>query len=338
MNKKTKAFTLVMSVSAAVFAGYATFAPEAKAQYGQPSGQVSMTLYPVVTNEQGQQYVVTKMGPKLPLPGAGLPPGTTQVSVYRDQQSNYWYTDKTGQPVEVTAAELQQYMNRMYASHDSYQQQSQQQQPQQQQPQQQQQQSSGGSAAMTGLAAAGGAAMGAALTNSAYDNNYGYHGVPYGVPMYRGAENKPYYMNSGGNQVYVNNSEKNATVMNQWNQQGNWNDKNQWANQANAQQKNEFKNAQQNYPNAGQNAQNARSAENGQGEQRHGMFGRGGEQGGAGAGAAAAGQQAESHGLGSRFKDREGGAGAAAGANGGRLGGRFGGAEGGEGRRRLRGR
>ncbi len=237
MQRITKSTFLAISLAATLSLTFA-FDVQAQTQDAQPVGQTSMTLYQVVTDNSGQQFVVTKAGPKVPLPGAGLPPGTQQVAIYRDQASNYWYTDRNNSPVEVTAAQLQGYLNRLYASHQAPQQQ------QQQQPQQVTNNYNSGSSSSgsgmgmlgTSMAAAGGAMAGAAISNSMYNNNDYYHGVPYGVPMYRNASNnQAYYRNASGNNVYVNNSEKNAAVMNQWNQQGDWQNKNQWANQANGQ-------------------------------------------------------------------------------------------------------
>lgn len=249
--------TIILAISLAVSLTM-TLAIDVQAQNGQPVGQTSMTLYQVVTDKSGQQYIVTKAGPKLPLPGAGLPPGTKQVAIYRDQANNYWYTDRNGTPVEISAQQLQNYLNNLYAS-------------QGQESSNNNNSSSGrGLGALgTGLAAAGGAAAGAAITNSYYNNNDYYHGVPYGVPIYRAANNKPYYVNTGGNQVYVNNSVNNSSVMNQWNQQGNWDNRNQWSNQAAAQQAKNAKESTGRFRKRGTNNENADAGRLG------GRFGRG---------------------------------------------------------------
>lgn len=294
----------ILAISLAVSLSM-TFASEVLAQGGQPVGQTSMTLYQVVTDNSGQQYIVTKAGPKLPLPGAGLAPGTQQVAIYRDQANNYWYTDRNGNPVEVTAQQLQSYLNKLYAS-------SQGQASSNSNNNSSSNSNSGSSRGLgalgTGLAAAGGAAAGAAITNSIYNNNDYYHGVPYGVPLYRAANNQPYYVNAGGNQVYVNNSVNNSSVMNQWNQQGNWDNRNQWAKQANAQQAKNAKEATGRFRNRGA------SNENDGGERLNGRFGRGDS-----------GQVNEGAGggrLGGRFGNRDGNhQGAALNQNNGRFGG-----------------
>jgi len=317
MQRISKKSILAISLAASLSM---TFASDALAQGGQPVGQTSMTLYQVVTDNSGQQYIVTKAGPKLPLPGAGLPPGTQQVAIYRDQANNYWYTDRNGRPVEISAQQLQSYLNKLYAS--------------QGQGSNNNNNSSNSSnsssgrglgALGTGLAAAGGAAAGAAITNSYYNNNDYYHGVPYGVPIYRAANNQPYYVNTGGNQVYVNNSVHNSSVMNQWNQQGNWDNRNQWSNQAAAQQAKSAKESTGRFRNRGADK------ENDGGGRLGGRFGRG-EDGQANDG--------NSGGrLGGRFGNRDGNnqQGAALNQNNSRLGGgneggRFGGSKEGGGR------
>jgi hypothetical protein len=78
-----------------------------------------------------------------------------------------------------------------------------------------------------GLAAAGGAIAGSAIGAAIMDNNH-YWGIPYGAPVYREPYNRPYYQDKSGNNVYVNNKH-NEPVINQWNQQGAWDNRSTWA-------------------------------------------------------------------------------------------------------------
>ena len=205
-------------------------------QYVAPQ-QLTMTLYQVATGQDGRQYVITRNGMQLPIPGAGVAPGAQQIAVYRDPQSNFWFQDRNGQPVEVTAAQLQWAIDQRYGQQMSA--------PLTQTPQPVQQttiveqpaQSSGGSSnssgggagsvVATGLAAAAGGAVGG-LISGAMNGTNNYYGMPYGAPLYRDG-NRAYY-NNNGKKVYVNQNNNNKHVINQWDHQGRWNDRDKWAN------------------------------------------------------------------------------------------------------------
>lgn len=137
----------------------------AMADNGPP--QVSMVSLQVVQNADGTQSVITPKGDLAPLPGAGVQ-GNTAV-IYMGAQGGFWYTDRTGQTVNLDAAVKALQARRasgqqavqvpQYAPIPYYQEQPQQQ--VQQQPQQQvyQSQSGGsgsGAAAALGTAAAAG--------------------------------------------------------------------------------------------------------------------------------------------------------------------------------------
>jgi hypothetical protein len=174
--------------------------------------QTSMMLYRVVTLGNGQQFVVTQSGLQIPLPPPGVDPRSQELSVYRDPQGNFWYYDRNGAPVKVTAGQIQWKISQLFGNA---------QQPVQQTTNvYQQSPSSGSSALTTGVAAATGAAVGGLVAGACNDNYY--YGVPYGVPIYR-AGTRAYYYNNLGKPVYVNNSTHTNTMINTWNKQTNWN-------------------------------------------------------------------------------------------------------------------
>jgi len=202
------------------------------------NSQISMEFFPIKRGYDGAQFVVTKEGYLVSLPGLGVAPDATQIAAYRDAQNNIWYIDYKGTAIKLTAEQIQWGMaqidqqaqaraaasgqpigqsNEATAPNSTY---VSGQQPTQtvivQQPANQGS-SSGGSALATGLAAAGGAAAGAALSGVMYNNNY--RGIPYGTPVYHNG-GRSYYNGAGGNKVYVNNSGN--KYINQWNHQTNW--------------------------------------------------------------------------------------------------------------------
>ncbi|HEY9786275.1 MAG TPA: hypothetical protein V6D17_12785 [Candidatus Obscuribacterales bacterium] len=142
-----------------------------------------MVTLQVVPGPQGQDCVVTPKGMVVPLPGAGVDGNTVQI--FMGAQGGYWYIDKNGQPVDLTAA-VKQFQSAtakasevpQYAPVPS-------------------QTTSSGAAAATAAAAGLGAMAGAAMTNAYYNN------VPYGTPMYYPRTGNPYYVNASGNAVYV---------------------------------------------------------------------------------------------------------------------------------------
>jgi hypothetical protein len=204
MHKK-----LACLVAAVAIAGSISItAPQTVLGQNQPT--VSMVTLQTMPGQNGQQMVVTPKGKVVPLPGAGV--NSNVVQIYIGSQGGYWYVDRNGQQVDLTSAV--QYMQQaaraqqvpQYAPQpvtvNNYEQQS------------NSGSSAGSSAAGTAVAAGLGAATGAALTNALMEPNYGYyHGVPYGMPVYYGANHNPYYVDRGGNNVYVNNDvNRNATV------------------------------------------------------------------------------------------------------------------------------
>lgn len=223
------------------------------------AANVSMTLFPVVREANGATYILTPRGFKVNIPGVGISPNATTVSVFQDQDRNYWYIDRNNCPTEVTAQQLQWAMTQInaeaaqaqnaaygkpmpggYPNQAGYGYGMPPQQPQQpaapqtvvvQQEQPQSGGSGGGSSALgTGLAAAGGAALGSVLTNSIYDSAHPYYGgMPYGVPMYREGNGRYYYNNPAGNKVYVAPHNDTANITKQWDQQGTWNNRQNWA-------------------------------------------------------------------------------------------------------------
>jgi hypothetical protein len=278
---------------------------------------VSMVTLQVVPGPQGQQQVVTPRGMVVPLPGAGV--NSNVVQVYMGSQGGYWYIDRYGQTVDLTAAVQQ--MRAMTAAYQPVPQYA----PAPSQPAQSEQSSSsggsgGGSAVATAAAAGLGAMAGSALTNSLYYNN-----VPYGTPMYYGAGGRPYYYGAGGNQVYVNrnttvdNSVENSYAANLQKQQ-------EWY--AGHQQRNseQFQQWQKVEDNPFVNAQHAQAATGGQGE-RHGRFGRGRRGGDGGQSAGFPGGPGQGDGAGTRLDAGQGASDSPGGRFGGR--GRFGGDGGG---------
>jgi hypothetical protein len=199
-----------------------------------------------VIKQNGQKYVETQTGELLPITGEHLAKDATAVAIYRDNGNNYWFIDKQGQPMAIPPEKVQWAINSIEQQRAAKQAAAMTPNPYGQAPQgyptgtapvQQttivNPSSSGGSSGMgavgTGLAAAGGAMAGSMIGAAINDNNH-YYGMPYGAPMYRGEGNHPYYNDPNGNKVYVNNAHNN-NVTNQWNKQGNWDNRNQWANQ-----------------------------------------------------------------------------------------------------------
>lgn len=328
-NKLTSAFAaFLLATTLAVAAPQVTFA--------QSAPSVSMVTLQTMPGQNGQQMVVTPKGKVVPLPGAGV--NSNVVQIYIGSQGGYWYVDKTGQTVDLTSA-VQYMQSRMgqagaapvpqyapapvtvnnYESSGSS------------------SSGSGSSAAGTAVAAGLGAAAGAAITNAAMEPNYGYyHGVPYGYPMYYGANNKPYYVDRGGNNVYVNNQNEvnrnvNASATQNNVSATNLQKQQDWYNNQARSNSSQFQNWKQSansenpfvHPDAQGGVQNARQNA-GEGEGRGGRFGRrgGGENGGADGGGRFAGGEA-----GGRFGNGEAAAGGRFGggnAGGGRFGGRRG--------------
>jgi len=214
-------------------------------QYANPN-QTAMIFYPVELGPDGKQYITTKAGYKVSVPGLGIAPNAGQIAVYRDPQNNFWYVDKNGNPTPVSPQQMQSVMSQMQTQsmqrgQVQYGQYPQRMPPQNMygqaaapaaaaapvaaapsQPQQSSNNNNGSSALMTGLAAAGGAAMGSMVTNSMYNNNnsqYGYGGVPYGAPVYKQPDGQYYYANQAGKPVYVAPNSTNAAAYNEYDKQ-----------------------------------------------------------------------------------------------------------------------
>lgn len=211
----------------------------------QPNPDISMCLYPVERGADGQQYIVTKAGYKVTVPGLGIAPDAHEIAVYRDTQNNFWYVDKNGvtQPVshdqlQWTMAQIshQQAMHNIEMQHSppamapganlSVQgmvPQSAGMQPGQVATGQgqtviinnQQPSGSGGNAALATGLAAGSAAMMGSMMGTAMSESY--HGVPYGVPLYNSG-GKYYYNGANGAQHEVPYHTDNP-YMNQWSRQ-----------------------------------------------------------------------------------------------------------------------
>lgn len=219
---------------------------------------VGMILFPVKRDQDGNQYIISRAGYKIVIQGAGIAHDAKHIAVYQDNQNNFWYINKKGEPTEVNPeqmakvnAQIQGQIEKRAEMQGQY--------PQAAQPGQYQppyagqattnpnqtvivnQQpsgntGSGGAGALgTGIAAMGGA-MGGAVLGGLIDSsmyNHPYYGMPYGQPMYREANSGRYYYNKGGNNVYVAPNHNTQAMFNQYNAQGAWKDKDQWAHNAN---------------------------------------------------------------------------------------------------------
>lgn len=218
-----------------------------------PGGaNVSMILFRIVSKD-GKKFLETPTGEMLQVDKSKIGRDATTLAVYRDGANNVWYINKDGQPTPVPPQRVQQAIATIYAQREAkgmttmpppgaappqygypappagypypY--------PPSsttiiQEPSNNNNSNGAASMAVTGLAAAGGALAGAAIGDAMYAPYGGYHynGVPYGTPIYHdGARG---YYNNNGNKVYVNN-EHNNNVMNQWNKQGNWDNRQAWS-------------------------------------------------------------------------------------------------------------
>jgi hypothetical protein len=208
-----------------------------QAPAGNPG--MGMILFPVERATDEQQYITTRAGYKVALPGIGIDPNATQLATFQDAQNNFWYVNKNGQPTPVSAEQMQSVMAQIQqqqvmrqGQYPQYPQQAsapvQTAAPQPQQSTAPQQSSgsgsSGNSAMVSGLAAAGGAALGAGVVNAINNNNnnqypYGYGGVPYGQPIYRQATGQYYYNNAAGAHTYVTPNTNTTAYFNQYEQQ-----------------------------------------------------------------------------------------------------------------------
>src|SRR5215470_7227659 len=68
---------------------------------------ISMIMYPVQRGSDGLQYLITPAGHRVHIPGLGIAPNASQVSVYRDASNQFWYTNINGQTTAVTPKQLE---------------------------------------------------------------------------------------------------------------------------------------------------------------------------------------------------------------------------------------
>lgn len=199
MRKSLSAGALSLSIALSLCAALpGEVLAQAAGSPGSPT--VSVVTLQVLPGPNGAEQVVTPRGIVVPLPGAGV--NSNAVQIYVGSQGGYWYVDRYGQTVDLTAA-VQQMRAR---TGQPPQQTAQAPQYAPQPPVQvinEQAPSSGGSGGAgstlaTATAAGLGAMAGAAMTNNNYWNN-----VPYGTPMYYGAGGHPYYTDPHGNNVNI---------------------------------------------------------------------------------------------------------------------------------------
>lgn len=284
-----------------------SLAGPAFAQNGSP--EISAVTLQVVPGQGGAQSVVTPRGMVVPLPGPGV--NANSVQIFMGSQGGYWYVDRNGQNVDLTAAVER--FRQMTGQGNMPNQMNQAQIPQyaaappvnvynEQAPSNSSSGSGVGSTLVTATAAGLGAMAGSAMTNSYYNNGY-YHGVPYGTPVYYPHGGNPYYRGAGGSTVNVdrtynggnntaniNNGDINSVHANDFKKQQDW-----YANQQ-KQNPSQFQNWQKSasgdnpFVNRGDSqgggfADRRNAAQGNAGEQggRRGLFNRGGGEGNAGA-------------------------------------------------------
>ncbi|MBZ0184677.1 MAG: hypothetical protein K8F91_00395 [Candidatus Obscuribacterales bacterium] len=148
-----------------------------------------MTIYPVVREADGNQYLITPSGKQVTVPGLGIAGNATQVSVYRDQSNHFWYTDMNGKQVAVTPEQLEAAQAQINAQ-------------------------SGGGAMQPQMMPP---------TQSYYSSTpsyaVGFNGIPYGTPIRMEAPGQYSYMAPGGNKQFVNPTPQTSAQLNQWQQQ-----------------------------------------------------------------------------------------------------------------------
>ncbi len=266
------------------------------------NSDISAVTLQVVPGQGGAQSVVTPRGMVVPLPGPGV--NANSVQIFMGSQGGYWYVDRNGQNVDLTAAVER--FRQMTGQGNMPNQMNQAQVPQyaaappvnvynEQAPSNSSSGSGVGSTLVTATAAGLGAMAGSAMTNSYYNNGY-YHGVPYGTPLYYPHGGNPYYRGAGGSTVNVdrtynggnntaniNNGDINSVHANDFKKQQDW-----YANQQ-KQNPSQFQNWQKSasgenpFVNRGDSqgggfADRRNAAQGNAGEQggRHGLFNRGG--------------------------------------------------------------
>lgn len=254
--------------------------------FAQGNPTVSAVTLQVVPGQQGQQCVVTPRGLAVPLPGSGVNSSTVQI--YMGSQGGYWYVDKYGQTVDLTAAVQQLRAAQSTAPV-----------PQSAPPPQSQGGSGAGTAAVTAAAAGLGAMTGAAVANS-------YNNVPYGTPLYYPRGAAPYYVDRQGNNVNVANTNVYSSNSAYYEHHAaNLQNQQDWyaAQQKNAEQRNRW---QQTSENPFVRPQEGAAAAAGNGEQGGGRFRR---RHGASGEAASMEGEANDGGRGGRFRNQSDGGG-----------------------------
>lgn len=184
--KRSLSLALLVCVTALAFPHL-----DADAQAGSAAGNpgISMTIYPVVRKADGKQYLITPSGKEVTIPGLGIAPDATQVSVYHDMNRNFWYNDTSGRPVAVTPAQLE-----------------------------------AAQAQMNAPAGAGGMPQQMMPPTQSYYNSTpsyagGYNGIPYGTPVNMEGAGQYSYMAPDGNKQFVTPSPQTSAQFNQWHQQ-----------------------------------------------------------------------------------------------------------------------
>lgn len=181
-------------LSTALLLAMATFAfphLDAKAQSASSTGNngISMTFYPVVRGNDGNQYLITPSGKQVTVPGLGIAANATQVPVYRDQANHFWYTDLNGQQIAVTQEQLGAVQAQINAQ-------------------------SGGNGMPPQMMPP---------TQSFYNStpSYagGYNGIPYGTPIQMEGPGQYSYMAPSGTKQFVAPTPQTTGQFNQWQQQ-----------------------------------------------------------------------------------------------------------------------
>jgi hypothetical protein len=238
MTKRSKLLVLQLAITATL----AVIPVLQSAVDAQPTGtnraigQVSMSILPVQNGEEGQQYIITKAGYKVSIPGLGIAPDAKEVAVFKDEANNYWYVDRKGTTQKVSAEQLQWTMAQINQQQAVKGMTVRNEMPSQMVSQTQaaanqttpnvivqntvpggQYPSGGSNATMSGAAAMGGAMAGSAIGASMYNDNNGYHGIPYGAPCYSEGGQR-YYMRANGARVPIA-ADSNNAYLNQWDNQ-----------------------------------------------------------------------------------------------------------------------
>jgi hypothetical protein len=229
----------------------AAFAKHSKSNASSVTSQSSMCILPIIKGADGQQYIVTRAGYQVNIPGLGVAKDAKEIEVYADGKKHFWYVDRNGRSVKMSDQQVEWGLSQVNVQAQAAQRQAMQAplagQASMEQPgtmlqpnsmampyavpnqpttvvvqpttviQSEPQghvSASGNSALVNGLVTAGSAAAGAAAGAALTNSIYknNYYGVPYGTPIYHGG-NKYYYNGSNGHRVYV---APNAHYTNQW--------------------------------------------------------------------------------------------------------------------------